>query len=70
MDCRRAAGSLACAKRCNRQPKGIDMRDYEMPRIEDHGDLTELTAGRNSGAETDAAFPIHTPKDQLTFTTP
>ena len=46
------------------------MRDYEMPRIEDHGDLTELTAGRNSGAETDASFPIHTPKDQLTFTTP
>jgi len=51
-----------------------DVRDetkpYEAPRIEDHGDLSELTAGRNEGSETDAAFPIHTPKDQLTFTTP
>jgi hypothetical protein len=51
-----------------------EMRDenktYEAPRIEDHGDLTELTAGRNTGAQTDADFPAHTPVSDLTFTTP
>jgi hypothetical protein len=30
--------------------------DYETPRIEDHGDLTELTAGFQKGAHVDANF--------------
>ncbi len=40
---------------------------YETPRIEDHGDLAELTAGTSSGEFTDATFPINTPKKDLTF---
>jgi len=43
---------------------------YETPRIEDHGDLTELTAGASEGEVTDKAFPITTPKKDLTFTEP
>jgi hypothetical protein len=43
---------------------------YEAPRIEDHGDLAELTAGTQSGEFTDASFPVHTPKKDLTFSTP
>jgi hypothetical protein len=44
--------------------------EYETPRIEDHGDLAELTAGSKEGESTDAAFPIQTPKKDLTFSTP
>jgi hypothetical protein len=44
--------------------------EYETPRIEDHGDLAELTAGSATGASTDAAFPVKTPKEDLTFSTP
>lgn len=44
--------------------------EYETPRIEDHGDLAELTAGRHDGASLDASFPTGTPKGDLTFTTP
>jgi hypothetical protein len=33
---------------------------YSKPRITDHGDLTELTAGLANGRTTDAAFPSHT----------
>ena len=47
-----------------------DTTEYETPRIEDHGDLAELTAGTSTGEETDAAFPIHTPKKDLTFSGP
>jgi hypothetical protein len=47
-----------------------DTKEYEAPRIEDHGDLTELTAGYKEGESTDAEFPIHTPKKDLTFSTP
>jgi hypothetical protein len=47
-----------------------DTTEYETPMIEDHGDLAELTAGASNGAETDAAFPVHTPKADLTFSTP
>jgi hypothetical protein len=43
---------------------------YETPKIEDHGSLEELTAGYKTGASTDKAFPAHTPKEQLTFSTP
>jgi hypothetical protein len=47
-----------------------DTKEYEAPRIEDHGDLAELTAGSHDGEFTDAAFPINTPKKDLTFSTP
>jgi hypothetical protein len=40
---------------------------YEAPRIEDYGDLVELTAAQDDGNFTDAAFPQNTPKDDLTF---
>jgi hypothetical protein len=43
---------------------------YETPRIEDHGDLAELTAGQQVGEELDASFPVHTKRSELTFTTP
>lgn len=44
--------------------------DYEAPRIEDHGDLAELTAGAKIGADLDATFPVGTPKGDITLTTP
>ena len=40
---------------------------YEAPRIADHGTLVELTAGQADGNFTDAAFPVNTPKQDLTF---
>jgi hypothetical protein len=53
-----------------RNPMEKNTNEYETPRIEDHGDLAELTAGTSTGEETDAAFPIHTPKKDLTFSGP
>ena len=44
-----------------------DTAEYETPRIEDHGDLAELTAGTSTGEYTDKSFPIATPKKDLTF---
>jgi hypothetical protein len=47
----------------------IEMKgtEYESPRVVDYGDLTELTAGDSDGENTDAAFPVNTPKRLLTF---
>jgi hypothetical protein len=47
-----------------------DIKQYETPKIEDYGDLAELTAGNHEGEFTDAAFPVHTPKKLLTFSGP
>lgn len=44
-----------------------DTFEYETPRIEDHGDLAELTAGGSTGEFTDKVFPENTPKSDLTF---
>jgi hypothetical protein len=41
--------------------------DYQEPRIEDLGELREITAGQLSGEATDAEFPVHTPLKALTF---
>jgi hypothetical protein len=41
--------------------------EYEAPRVQDYGDLVELTAGNSDGESTDAVFPIATPKRSLTF---
>ncbi|MDQ3721866.1 MAG: lasso RiPP family leader peptide-containing protein [Actinomycetota bacterium] len=46
------------------EPKDIA---FETPQIVDHGDLAELTAAQSDGGFTDAAFPVDTPRDQLTF---
>jgi hypothetical protein len=43
---------------------------YETPMIEDHGSFEDLTAGSKEGESTDKAFPVHTPKKDLTFSTP
>jgi hypothetical protein len=40
---------------------------YETPRIVDHGELSELTAGLTTGLDLDASFPIGTPDSDLTF---
>ena len=40
---------------------------YEQPKVEDYGDLKDLTAGHKNGSALDATFPIHTPKKNLTF---
>jgi hypothetical protein len=44
--------------------------DYFTPEIVDYGDLAALTAGLADGDFTDAAFPVATPKRDLTFSTP
>jgi hypothetical protein len=41
--------------------------DYEAPQIVDYGTLVELTAAQSDGNYTDKAFPIMTPKNELTF---
>jgi hypothetical protein len=40
---------------------------YETPQIIDYGSLVELTAANQDGDFTDANFPVHTPKKDLTF---
>jgi hypothetical protein len=44
--------------------------DYVTPKIEDHGDLAELTAGKKTGIALDADFPSGTPFEDITLTTP
>ncbi len=44
--------------------------DYVTPKIEDHGDLAELTAGKHSGSALDASFPAGTLFEDITLTTP
>jgi hypothetical protein len=39
--------------------KNTDTTQYETPRIEDHGDLTELTAAGNVGSSFDGEFTVH-----------
>ena len=41
--------------------------EYETPRVQDYGDLVELTAGASDGDALDASFPVATPKRDLTF---
>ena len=41
--------------------------EYEAPKVEDYGDLKDLTAGNKTGGFTDAAFPQNTPFKNLTF---
>jgi hypothetical protein len=41
--------------------------NYEAPHIVDYGHLTDLTAGNTNGDFTDATFPVHTPKQDVTF---
>jgi hypothetical protein len=45
----------------------LERVDYETPAVVDYGDLVELTAGSTDGDFTDAAFPVSTPKRDLTF---
>ena len=40
---------------------------YVTPKVTDLGDLTELTEGQADGDFTDQAFPVNTPKRDLTF---
>jgi hypothetical protein len=53
---------------CSANPR--KRMDYVKPEIMDYGDLAELTAGLTDGDFTDAAFPVNTPKRDLTFSTP
>jgi hypothetical protein len=40
---------------------------YQAPKVVDYGTLVQLTAGQKDGDFTDRAFPDHTPKKDLTF---
>ena len=40
---------------------------YEAPKVVDYGTLVQLTAGQQEGDYTDRAFPVNTPKRDLTF---
>jgi hypothetical protein len=40
---------------------------YEAPQVVDYGTLVQLTAGQQDGDFTDRAFPVNTPKRDLTF---
>lgn len=40
---------------------------YEAPSLTVVGSVEELTAGTKTGNATDAAFPVHTPRGDITF---
>ncbi len=40
---------------------------YETPALTLYGSFEAMTQGSTNGNFTDAAFPIHTPKSELTF---
>jgi len=40
---------------------------YTAPALVELGSFEDMTQGLKNGASTDAAFPIHTPKQSLTF---
>ena len=42
-------------------------QEYEKPKVEDYGDLKDLTAGTQLGNFTDANFPSGTPRGSITF---
>jgi hypothetical protein len=44
-----------------------EKKAYEAPRLNAVGSLRDLTRGSSDGESLDAAFPIHTPKRNLTF---
>jgi hypothetical protein len=50
--------------------KNTDTTEYETPRIEDHGDLTELTAATSHGTVTDGVYPENTPVSGILKTAP
>ena len=56
--------------RVERRHQMEKITDYVTPKIEDHGDLAELTAGKNTGNALDATFPAGTPFEDITLTTP
>lgn len=43
------------------------MKTYARPALHVHGKVEELTHGMKDGNALDRAFPINTPKPQLTF---
>jgi hypothetical protein len=47
-----------------------DKKTYEAPRIDDHGDLTELTAAGQSDGFLDADYPQGTPNGPIFGSTP
>jgi hypothetical protein len=40
---------------------------YNSPRLTIHGDIAEITEGLSRGFHTDAAFPAHVNRRDLTF---
>jgi hypothetical protein len=55
-----------------RQKMDSKATKYDAPRIEDHGDLAELTAGTKHGSVTDATLPTGTTLEEVleNLTTP
>jgi hypothetical protein len=41
--------------------------EYASPRLTKYGAVEDLTSGQAQGSQTDADFPVDTPRDQLTF---
>lgn len=42
-------------------------KEYTSPKLKKYGAVEKVTGGSASGSETDADFPVDTPRDQLTF---
>ena len=47
--------------------KHADQAKYASPRLTKYGAVEDLTSGQAQGGQTDADFPVETPRDQLTF---
>ena len=47
--------------------QNVEKQEYETPSLTVHGSIETITQGGAGTFATDAAFPAHTPFDQLTF---
>jgi hypothetical protein len=47
--------------------QNVEKQEYETPSLTVHGSIETITQGGAGTSALDAAFPAHTPFDQLTF---
>ncbi len=44
-----------------------EKKAYDAPQLVVHGDVEAVTQGQRDGSHTDRAFPVNTPKEDITF---
>jgi hypothetical protein len=51
----------------SKMEQNVEKQEYETPSLTVHGSIETITQGGSGTTALDAAFPAHTPFDQLTF---